>query len=1009
MDVNVLVNVKGLEKELQALMGEAQVEGFGDISAPPDLESESDEDVNPKAIKQPKVAVYQPGADVLELWNKKPVPVQLLVDKEQQYKQTEAKKQEERLFSYRTGTEHFLEGDFQKAIAHFKRVTSNGNVHYRDAINYLGQSYESVQSYQEALKCYKSITAKDSTNVNLRCRIAFLHTELGNFADASKVVAALDKIVGGKELEYDLDVRLLKVRVKCGIMQGKFPDALRELGKFFTRRFAVDFQFVYVGANLLYLLDEMSFALDCFLAFIIKCFLVLQIPVDERVMNTALAKCRFKNCSQSHWGTDYLIDKVDLTLATHYAVDILLGQDISNNSLAGSLLSILSSAVIPESVPGLDVRLMQAIISLRKKDDASASDALRNLNSIFTELDARSGITPSQISVLPKFFFTSSLGMRTAELLNANKSTIFSSLDNQGNLIEIADGDDFKFLMKQLIAAIKELKRFGRTSLSKRRVRHLIASLQQRMSFNKGLMSRIWCDISSTFDQNLESCEYICCIMKAVETSDLLEIIPVRMYTSFALSHGCCVAMALSMNAEHFMRLHNLFCNAEIGAFEDDISDDELWGGPKRGEEEVRGSLLWCKLLWQTGETYLYLTIACALLECAITQYHRGDAVATMTVSQCILGKMYRRTYINSTLLKPRIWLDDHRDKYRRILRLFGNQFHLKSYFMEDFLGIISLLREARESNETIANIYALHLELLVDEAEEAMNHKFRLQTMLTHNMLVGESDDITEHANALSRPPSHILNPAVKNAPIFKKRCLPPSQVSLHPPHIEQLINDPTNLGKANICARIFLHDLHENSDSIKFPRSFYKNNADALSVRLLQGHLFKKSGEHSDAINAYIEALRSSNEQPVTYLCLSTYALCAVQHRSFTGAKSDMLGKAIALLNLYKDRRKACEVHTIPARANTEEGGKEYCTRVALEQEIFYNFGRGFQEVNLFSLAYDCYVQSLAIADAHPILLNNGSINVTRETAHNMTLILKKSRRFDLAVEVAHKYLTI
>lgn len=177
--------------------------------------------------------------------------------------------------------------------------------------------------------------------------------------------------------------------------------------------------------------------------------------------------------------------------------------------------------------------------------------------------------------------------------------------------------------MKQLIVAIKELKRFGRVSLAKRRTRHLISSLQ-KMSSNKGLMSRIWCDVSSLFDSQLEACEHICCIIKAVETSDLLEVVPVHMYTSFALTHNCCCDIALELNAEHYMRIQNLLSKSEIGVLEDDLREDEVWGGPKRGEEEIKGALLWCKLLWQADETHLYLTVACALLECAVTQYRRG-------------------------------------------------------------------------------------------------------------------------------------------------------------------------------------------------------------------------------------------------------------------------------------------------------------------------------------------------------------------------------------------------
>ena len=45
------------------------------------------------------------------------------------------------------------------------------------------------------------------------------------------------------------------------------------------------------------------------------------------------------------------------------------------------------------------------------------------------------------------------------------------------------------------------------------------------------------------------------------------------------------------------------------------------------------------------------------------------------------------------------------------------------------------------------------------------------------------------------------------------------------------------------------------------------------------------------------------------------------------------------------------------------------EAVTHLALQQEVYYNFGRLYQEIKLNHLAVDCYNKVLKIADKHPI----------------------------------------
>ena len=45
------------------------------------------------------------------------------------------------------------------------------------------------------------------------------------------------------------------------------------------------------------------------------------------------------------------------------------------------------------------------------------------------------------------------------------------------------------------------------------------------------------------------------------------------------------------------------------------------------------------------------------------------------------------------------------------------------------------------------------------------------------------------------------------------------------------------------------------------------------------------------------------------------------------------------------------------------------EAVTHLALQQEVYYNLGRLYQEIKLNHLAVDCYNKVLKIADTHPI----------------------------------------
>jgi len=103
----------------------------------------------------------------------------------------------------------------------------------------------------------------------------------------------------------------------------------------------------------------------------------------------------------------------------------------------------------------------------------------------------------------------------------------------------------------------------------------------------------------------------------------------------------------------------------------------------------------------------------------------------------------------------------------------------------------------------------------------------------------------------------------------------------------------------------------------------------------------------------------------------------------------------------------------------AGQEICGKEYITQLGLLQETFYNIGRTFHEVELYSLATRNYHEALNVADsqrdifvAPPLQLHDERMtftHVTKEAAHNLVIIYKMSDNTDLALQVMHKYLCI
>jgi general transcription factor 3C polypeptide 3 (transcription factor C subunit 4) len=116
---------------------------------------------------------------------------------------------------------------------------------------------------------------------------------------------------------------------------------------------------------------------------------------------------------------------------------------------------------------------------------------------------------------------------------------------------------------------------------------------------------------------------------------------------------------------------------------------------------------------------------------------------------------------------------------------------------------------------------------------------------------------------------------------------------------------------------------------------------------------------------------------------------------------------------------------MHQEQQRSYTESN--QSMEEVRMYQEVLYNLGRGFHDVRLYHLAAAQYEKALQLAREHPALarppLPNShqqqqqqqeeeervGLNVTREAAHNLVLIYRRSGASDLALDIMQSFLML
>lgn len=221
----------------------------------------------------------------------------------------------------------------------------------------------------------------------------------------------------------------------------------------------------------------------------------------------------------------------------------------------------------------------------------------------------------------------------------------------------------------------------------------------------------------------------------------------------------------------------------------------------------------------------------------------------------------------------------------------------------------------------------------------------------------------------------------------------------------------------RVNILARCLLSEAEVRGiDSNSFERCFpirrlYTQYPDSTSLTLLHAHELASRRRYAESFDTHLRAYQLDPTQPQTCLCLGLMLLFFSQH-VLVNRKPQVLIKGLAFMDQYRSQRVNVSEHNHNDRvdlANMSLGGDEMTSvsQQAIQQEIYYNFGRFFQEAKLFNLAVDNYNKALEIADTHPRLALT-PFSLTREVAFNLILIYKQSGADNMVLNIMSKYLS-
>jgi len=203
-----------------------------------------------------------------------------------------------------------------------------------------------------------------------------------------------------------------------------------------------------------------------------------------------------------------------------------------------------------------------------------------------------------------------------------------------------------------------------------------------------------------------------------------------------------------------------------------------------------------------------------------------------------------------------------------------------------------------------------------------------------------------------------------------------------------------------SSLHAKLPLHYLYKH-------RTLGDPSPNSLANLVLAAHDQVSKKHYGDALRYYCDAYILDGEQPLVCLCMANLLLF-LGHNLRCSDNSTTIFKALCVLDRYRVLRLA---HAEKLRQNPPlpaEGVISVDPR-ALEQEVAFNIGRALHELRLYGLARESYVRCLEIAEQMGNLVEGEALTLTREAAHNLIVIYRRSGNVDLAYCTMKRWLSI
>lgn len=231
----------------------------------------------------------------------------------------------------------------------------------------------------------------------------------------------------------------------------------------------------------------------------------------------------------------------------------------------------------------------------------------------------------------------------------------------------------------------------------------------------------------------------------------------------------------------------------------------------------------------------------------------------------------------------------------------------------------------------------------------------------------------------------------------------------------VRALSRTPGNDAMWNLLQRIATDRGVEAADG-----GFHGEKVEALITRhreqahglLYRGHDAVVWNRSKQALRLYAQAHALRQEEPLPILCLATLIIRMVTVMD-TMVELDgvCVLQGLACLHRYADLRSPRAPTTTVGSDTATTTASRLIPAVVLEQEIFYNLGRVYQQVGFTELAIEYYNRALRVEDERGHLLRNwhGGEGVTKETAHNLCALYKRTGATAMALRILHKYLSV